>query len=150
MRSLIPWRTEAGPFGLWRDMDAVMRRFFGEPLLETEKRALAFEPRLDVEETEKELIVKVDLPGIDPREVELSVLGDVLVLKGERKEEKEEKKKDFHRVERYFGTFLREVPLPAGVDAEKISATAAKGVLTITIPKKPEVLPRKIEVKPIE
>jgi HSP20 family protein len=130
-------------------MDAVMGRFFGEPL-EIERPGLAFEPRVDVEETEKELLVKADLPGVDPKEVEVTVLDGVLILKGERKEEKEEKAKDFYRMERSFGAFLREVPLPPGVDAEKIHAAASKGVLTITLPKKPEALPRKIEVKPIE
>jgi HSP20 family protein len=70
-----------------------------------------------------------------------------VVLKGEKKTEKDEKKKDFHRVERFYGQFYRAIPLPAGADESKVSATSAKGVITITIPKKAEAQPKKIVVK---
>ncbi len=71
----------------------------------------------------------------------------VLSLKGEKKEEKEEKKKNYHRVERFVGSFYRAIPLPAGADADKVVATTTKGVITVTVPKKAEMQPKKIAVK---
>jgi HSP20 family protein len=82
---------------------------------------------------------------VEPKNVEIAVEHGVLTVRGERKEEKE---KDYHRVERFAGSFFRAVPLPAGVDAVKVTATSANGVVTITIPKKPEAVPRKIVVTP--
>jgi len=134
-----------------REMDGWMRRVFDREPAETEAAAApVWAPRIDVEETDKEILVKVDLPGVDPRDVEVTVADDLLVLRGEKKEEKEEKGKTFHRVERFAGSFYRELPLPAGVEAEKIAATSARGVITVTIPKKPEAAAKKIAVKPLE
>jgi HSP20 family protein len=130
-------------------MDEWTRRFFGAPLLET-MTPEAFVPSVDVAETDKELIVKADLPGVDPKDVEVSLSDGALILRGHKKEEKEEKSKNFWRTERFEGEFYREVALPAGVDAEKINATCSKGVVTITVPKKPSALPKKIAVKPQE
>jgi HSP20 family protein len=152
MKSLIPWRRGNRVFDqLNEEIAGLMQRFMGGPVEETGANVLtAWTPRVDVEETEKEIFVKVDLPGVDPKEVEITVVNDVLVLRGERKEEREEKKTNYHRVERFAGAFYREVMLPFGTDADKILATSSKGVITITVPKKPEVLPKKIAVKPQE
>jgi HSP20 family protein len=151
MTGLIPWRR--GSFGaleeLRGEMDRMFERFFGTPTVpEGDGGKPVWAPRVDVEETEKEILVKADLPGVDPKDVEVSVIEGALVLRGEKKEEREEKKKNYHRMERFIGQFYRELPLPAGVDAEKISATSAKGVITVMIPKKPEAQPKKIAVKP--
>jgi HSP20 family protein len=132
-------------------MEEWFRPFMFGPLEEVFKEPPAkWVPFVDVEETEKEILVKVDLPGVDPKDVDIAVVGGVLVVKGEKKEEKEEKEKNYHRLERFTGHFYREVLLPAGTDPDKILASSNKGVITITIPKKPEVLPKKIDVKPIE
>jgi len=146
--ALTTWRPIFGtiePFR--REMEDLMGRFFAE-----EERngqlAKTWSPRLDVEETDRELLVKADLPGVDPKNVEVSVENGVLTVRGEKKEEKEEKKKNYHRVERFCGTFYRAVPLPTGLDAEKVTATSANGVVTIAIPKKPEAMPKKITVTP--
>jgi HSP20 family protein len=128
-------------------MEDWTRRFFAEPFEEAAYTP-AWAPRVDVEETEKEVVVKADLPGVDPEDLDVSVLDGVLILRGAKKEEKEEKGKSFHRVERFRGEFYRELPLPAGVDPDKIAATCAKGVVTVSIPKKPAALPKKIAVKP--
>jgi HSP20 family protein len=133
-----------------KEMESLFSRFFGEengngPLMAA---AQSWAPRVDVEETEKEIQVKADLPGVDPKAVEISVQDNVLTVRGEKKEEKEEKKKNYHRVERFAGSFYRAIPLPPGADAEKMGATSANGVVTITIPKKPEAQPRKITVTP--
>jgi HSP20 family protein len=101
-----------------------------------------------MEETDKEIIVKADLPGVDPKAVEVSVQDGVLTVRGERKEEREEKKKNYRCVERFAGSFYRAVALPPGADAEKVTATSTNGVVMITIPKKPEAQPKKITVTP--
>jgi HSP20 family protein len=126
-------------------MDSMFNRFFGNG---AEAQAMnAWSPKVDVEETDKEMLVKADLPGVDPKNVEVSLSHDVLTLRGERKDEKEEKGKQFHRMERFVGTFFREIPLPAGADADRITAEANKGVVTIRIPKKPGDVTKKIAVQ---
>ena len=148
MKSLIPWRRTTGVLDPFRvEMEDLFQRFFGPAEGEGNGLTKVWAPRVDVVETEKEVLVKAELPGVDPKEVELTVHDGVLTLRGEKKDEKEEKKKEYHRVERFFGQFYREVPLPAGADAEKITATSAQGVITIAIPKKPEIQPKKIAIK---
>lgn len=148
--TLRPW---TGGFGLLeplrREMEGVLERFFGEEggnAMTTAAKAWA--PRVDVEETDKEIVVKADLPGVDPKAVEITVENGILTVRGEKKEEKEEKKKNYHRVERFTGSFYRALPLPPGTDAEKVSATCANGVVTISVPKKPEAQAKKITVTP--
>ncbi len=127
-----------------REMDDLMARFFGE---ETATEGLmTWTPRVDVEETEKEIVIKADIPGVDPKNIEIAIENNVLTVRGERKEEREEKKKNYHRVERFMGSFYRAIPLPPGVDAEKVTATSSNGVITITVPKKPEAQPKRITV----
>jgi len=99
---------------------------------------LADLPRMNVEETDREIVVTADLPGLEEKDVQVTVDDDVLTVRGERKEEREEKRKDYHLMERSFGSFHRTLPLPAGVDKEKIKAALKKGVLTVTLPKRPE------------
>jgi len=152
MRSLIPLRNRTERFfaPLRHEMEDLFQRFMApldETVFGTEP---IWTPRVDVEETDKEIMVKVDLPGVDAKDVEVSVIGGTLVLKGEKKEEREEKGKSYHRTERFVGQFYREVALPPGTDPEKIEATSCKGVVKVTIPKKPEVQPKKIAVKPEE
>ena len=99
-------------------------------------------------ETEKkEVIVKAELPGMDPKDVDVTVDRDILSLRGERKKEEEEKGEDFHRVERSYGAFSRSIRLPAEVDANKVKATYNDGVLNISLPKTKEASVKKIEVK---
>lgn len=147
MKTLMPWtwRSHHPLEMLRREMDTVFDRFFGNG--SEEVGLTAWSPRVDVEETDKEFLVKADLPGVDPKNIEISLVHDVLTIKGERKEEKEEKGKHFQRSERFFGSFYRELPLPFEVDADKISAEASKGVVTIHIPKKPGAMPKKVTVQ---
>jgi HSP20 family protein len=95
----------------------------------------AWEPKVDVSETKDALIVKAEVPGVDQKDIGLSLQEGVLTIKGEREEEKEEKDKRYHRVERSYGAFARTVRLPAAVDSGKVSATFKDGVLTVTLPK---------------
>lgn len=151
MAGLIPWRRSSGSMleQMQREMDDVFRRFFGESALaESETNGLGWAPQVDIEETDKEMVVKADLPGVDPKDIEISLSENTLTLRGEKKEEKEEKDKNYHRVERFAGQFYRRIPLPAQADPEKIEASTANGVVTVTVPKKAEAQAKKITVKP--
>jgi HSP20 family protein len=149
MKSLIPWRQRSADLldTFRQDMRDVFERFFGEPVIAEKGEMLTWAPRVDIAETDKEIQVKADLPGVDAKDVEISVSDGSLVLRGEKKEEREEKKKDYHRVERFEGRFYREIPLPSGTDPDKISATSSKGVVTVSIPKAAQAQAKKITVK---
>ncbi len=104
-------------------------------------------PAVDVAETPEKVTVKAELPGIEPKNIDISMVGDVLTIKGEKKSEREEKKENYHLVERSYGSFSRALRLPAAVDADKIEAKYDKGVLTVTCPKKEPIKPKAIEIK---
>ncbi|HEB67083.1 MAG TPA: Hsp20/alpha crystallin family protein [Gammaproteobacteria bacterium] len=104
-------------------------------------------PAVDIRETDKAFIITADVPGVDPKDIEVNMENGVLTIRGERKEEKEEEKEGYKRIERVRGTFYRRFTLPDTADAEKISAKSKNGVLEITIPKQEKVQPRKIEVE---
>lgn len=110
----------------------------------------AWYPVADISSDEEQITVEMELPGIDSKNVDISVDGNTLVIKGEKIHESKEKDKEFSRVERYQGAFSRSFTLPSYVDTTKISATYKQGVLLITIPKVPEVTPRQIEIKSVE
>jgi len=118
----------------------LMRGFWGD-------HQESFMPAVDVRETDDKVILEAELPGMDPKEVDIKLEGDLLTISGERKVEKEEKTKSYHRVERSYGNFQREIELPHGVDQDRIDATFKNGVLTIEIAKKEEAKPKTIQVK---
>ena len=106
-------------------------------------------PAVDIAESEKAFELTAELPGMDEKNIEVKVANGNLIIKGEKQEEKEEKKKDYYMRERSFGSFERRFEIPEGVDADKIEAGFTKGVLTLTLPKKLEAQKpaKKIEVK---
>jgi HSP20 family protein len=148
------WR----PFqSLRREVDQLFEDFdrdFWRPSL---RRSFDFEPfwervsapAADITEREKDYQITVEMPGMSEKDVELKITNDMLTIKGEKNEEKEQKRKDYHVSERRYGAFERSFRLPDGIDRDKIEAAFGKGVLTITLPKKPEAIKaeRKIEVK---
>jgi HSP20 family protein len=154
-----PWR----PFeALRREVDRLFEDFdrdfwhspFRRSTFELEpfwRRELSWAgaPAVDIVEKDAAYEVTADLPGFDDKDVEVKVVDNALVIKGEKKEEKEEKRKGYHLHERRSGSFERQFRLPEGVDADKIEATFKKGVLTVALPKKPEARKpeKKIEVK---
>lgn len=104
-------------------------------------------PRVDISETDNEFIVKAEIPEVKKEDVKVSVDNGVLTIQGERKQEKEEKGEKFHRVERYYGSFVRSFTLPDNVDETKVKATFKDGMLNLQIPKTAETKPKAIEVK---
>ena len=122
--------------------------FAGEPLFRQEL-TWAKMPAVDVVESDKGYEITADLPGMDEKNIEVKVTDGVLSIKGERQEEKEEKKKDYFLQERSYGSFQRSFELPESIDADKIEASFKKGVLTLKLPKKAEAQKpaKKIEVK---
>jgi len=103
-------------------------------------------PAVDIFETENELVLTAELPGIEEKEVEIKVEDNTLSIKGERKFEKETKEENYHRIERAYGSFFRSFSLPNYIDQEKISAEFENGLLKIHMPKKTEVKPRKVKI----
>ena len=138
---LLPSRDNWEPFGsLRREMERVFEDFsrdfgWGPPAT----AGMAAAPRIDVSETDTELKIEAELPGIDEKDVEVVLSDGRLTIKGEKKQEKEEKKKDYHLVERSYGSFARSIALPFEADPDQVKASFAKGVLTVTVPKPPEV-----------
>jgi HSP20 family protein len=154
--ALIPWRSKyrdepntlATASGLRSEMDRLLSSFFGESFAESRPWGLtAWGPPLDVEETDKQVIVRAEIPGVKAEELELSIHDNALVISGEKKENEEKKEQGYFYQERRFGSFRREVPLPSAVDAENVEAQYKDGVLHVTLHKAQEALPRKIQVK---
>ena len=137
-------RAEVDPFrDFQREMNRLFGEFFGENALAERGRgpgweSAAFVPRVDVSETDKEVKVSAELPGMDEKDISVELQDDVLTLRGERKTEQEERGENWFRREQSRGSFRRSVELPAGVDASKAVAKFAKGVLTFVAPKRAE------------
>jgi HSP20 family protein len=144
---MIPWReTVPRPFVRFEnEMNKMLEEFFGrrEPMEITE----TFVPAANLVETENEFEVTLELPGLKPEEVNVELREGALWVSGERKEEKEEKGKTFHRMERRYGAFRRVIPLPMEVKEEKVEAEFHNGILKVKLPKSEEVKPKHIEVK---
>jgi HSP20 family protein len=113
-------------------------RFLENPWGAFQERDWAMTPRVDIVENDKEVVVTAEVPGMDEKDFDISLTADTLTLHGEKKAEREEKKGNWYRVERSYGSFHRTVPLPCQVDSDKVEARYSKGVLTITLPKLPE------------
>lgn len=104
-------------------------------------------PACDIYETDKEVVLKIEVPGVKKEDVKVSLENTTLTIRGERKFEEEVKKENYHRVERNYGEFLRTFTLPAFIDETKILADFKDGLLTVTLPKREEAKPKAIEVK---
>ncbi|UCC75134.1 MAG: Hsp20/alpha crystallin family protein [Gemmatimonadota bacterium] len=136
------------------DIDRLFERFFDEPFFGAGRLpsqlgswAGTWSPSVDVSEGEDEITVCVELPGVDPKDIDVSLSGDALTVSGEKREESEERREGYYHVERRFGSFRRTVPLPAPVDEEKIVAEYDKGVLTVRIEKAAAATARRIPIQ---
>ena len=143
MKALAPW---TGFESLKKDMDRFFERFGGWEWPELQPFG-EWSPKLDFSETKDAFVVKAEIPGIEPKEIEVTLEGQMLTVKGEKKQEKEEKDEQYYRVERSYGSFMRSVRLPATVDGSKVTAAFKNGVLTVTLPKAPGAKGNVIPVK---
>jgi HSP20 family protein len=143
-----PRLMERSPFRelarLEREMSELFDRFPEWPWGE---RARAWAPAVDMVDHKDEIILRADLPGLEEKDIDVTVEDGTLTIRGERKEEKEEKKTDYYYCERSYGAFSRTVMLPTSVEPDKVKATFKKGVLEVHLPKAKEATGRKIEVK---
>ena len=143
---IIPWRPFGELSSFRKEMDRLWDRVGGEtPLSRTFGET--WSPSVDISETKDNLVVKAELPGLETNDVNVSISGDILTIKGEKKTEEEEKDEHYHCVERYLGSFQRVFQLPSGVKTDQIEATFDKGVLKVTLPKVEEAQKKEIEVK---
>lgn len=143
MRAMTPW---TGMSLLRREMDRLFERVF-EPKWTEVEAMTEWWPRIDLSETDAALVVKAEIPGVEAKDIQVSLQDQVLTVKGEKRQEKEEKDEQYHRVERSYGSFARTVTLPATVDPEKVTADFKDGLLTITLPKTPAAKGTFIPVK---
>lgn len=143
MRALAPWK---GMDLLKREMDRVFDRFF-EPQWDEPEAAGEWAPKVDVSETKDAVVVKAEIPGVEQKDINVSLQDQVLTIKGEKHHEKEEKDEKYHRVERSWGAFTRSFRMPVAVAGDKVSATFKDGMLTVTLPKAPEAKGTAIPVK---
>lgn len=156
LKSLIPVsreRSVANPFtSLQREIDRLFddftRGFPSGVASLPGNGAAALLPSMDVTETDKEIEISAELPGLEEKDVQINVADSFLTIRGEKKAEKEQKDKNYRLVERSYGSFERTLELPEGVDADAIKATISKGVLKVTVPKPAPAQAKKIEVKP--
>ena len=153
LKSLIPVGRDRGvaapasPFmSLQREIDRLFDDFTrGFPAFGNGKFELL--PSMDVTETDKEIEITAELPGLEEKDVQINVADNLLTIRGEKKAEKEEKDKDYRLIERSYGSFERTLELPDGVNTDAIQASIAKGVLKVTVPKPAPAQSKKIDVK---
>jgi len=144
--AIVRWEPFRDLMTTQREFDRLFKEaftpFFGEGELSTRTWA----PPVDIYETDSDIVLKAELPGVDPKDVEVKVEDNTLYLKGERKFEKEVKNENYHRVERSYGSFARSFSLPNSINAEKVKAEYKDGLLTLTLPKREEAKPRTIKI----
>jgi len=144
---LVRWN----PFRELEDMQGRLNRLFGEPSFprigENGMSLSGWSPAVDVQETDQEYLIKADLPDVKKEDVKVELLDGTLTIEGERQQEKEEKGKKFHKIEREYGKFLRRFAMPSEVDASKVQADFKNGVLNVHLPKSATAKPKAIDVK---
>ncbi len=152
LKSLMPiGRTRDGARQKWNPFDGLQREV--ERLFDDFSRGYAtprtqdLTPSIDVTETDKEVEITAELPGLEEKDVQVNVADNLLTIRGEKKAEREDKNKDYHVVERSYGSFSRTLELPESVDADAIQATMSKGVLKVVVPKPAPAQVKKVSIK---
>ncbi len=126
-----------------REMDRFLNDLFGRGVVRFSERWM---PNVDVTETKDEVVVRAEVPGMNKEDISITLQDGVLTLRGEKKQETTEKEASIHRVERNYGSFVRSFTLPTLVQADKVKAGYKDGVLTITLPKAEEAMPKEITI----
>lgn len=149
--AIVKWRgREWDPFHELRELEKGLGRFFDtsyELLPERISKEATWSPSMDISEDKNQVTIKADLPGVKQSDIDISVDNNIITIKGERRHEEEHKEKKYHSVERFYGSFMRSMALPAYVEADKIKASYKEGVLEIHIPKKEGAKSRQIKVE---
>lgn len=128
-------------------MQEEMSRLFDDRLTGRTGESVGWTPKVDIYEDDEGVVLRFELAGVDPNDVEVRFENGVLTLRGERKLEREEKRENYHRLELSYGTFTRSFSLPGTIDAEHIKADSKNGILAVQLPKKPEAKPKSIQIK---
>jgi len=144
--TLIRWKPVRSLDNIQDEVGRVFDSFFDSGRFAHANAGSGWEPDVDIVEDKDMVSVKVDLPGIEKDDIKVSVEENILTIKGERKSEKEEQDKNYHRVERIYGSFCRSFSLPSMVDSQSIKANYKNGVLSIDLPKAEEVKPKEIPI----
>jgi HSP20 family protein len=144
---LMEWRPFREVTKLRREMDRLWEDYFGAGRRGLKSLETEWAPAVDISEGDDKITVKAEIPGLEAKDIDISLSGDVLTIKGEKKSEREEKQENYHLVERNYGSFSRSLRLPGTVEADKIEAAYKQGVLTIACPKKEEAKPKAIDIK---
>jgi HSP20 family protein len=146
---LIPYvRRHETPARIWPEISSSLDEFFGDPFFSSVARSNdRWLPAVDILEKDGNLILRAEVAGVEEKDIDLKLEGNVLTLKGEKKQEHKEDHNNYHRMESFYGLFTRSFTLPETADRDQIKADFKNGILTVTIPQKPEVRPREIPVK---
>jgi len=144
--AIIRWDPFRDLITLREKMNRLFEEAFTSRGEEKDLVASTWAPSVDIYETENALVLSAEVPGIDEKDIEIKIEDNTLTLKGERKFEKETKEENYHRIERAYGSFYRSFTLPHYIDQDNIKAEHENGVLKITMPKKPELKPRKVKI----
>lgn len=143
-----PWSNAwSNPRGLQDEIKQVFDRFLGDEGDQSNVVTSQWAPRVDIREDSDRFVILADIPGVDPKDIEIHMDKGILTLRGERQSEKKDENGRYSRVERVHGTFYRRFALPDSANPDGITATGKHGVLQIDIPKKPETTPRRIQVQ---
>ena len=148
--AIVPFRRGKSDISrLHRDMDELFNSFFGglDMPWGTRRGEAAMWPALDVADRENDVLVKMEVPGCKPEDIDISVKGNILSITGEKKEEKEDEQQGYYHAERSYGTFRRDVTLPSNVDAGNVDAKYKDGILSVTLPKSEKAKAVKVKVK---
>lgn len=146
MADIIRWDPFRELATLRDEMERLFDTFFGRRSALME-REYTYVPAVDVEETDNEFIVRAELPGMDKKNIKISLSEDAITISGERKRHKEEKSKTYHRIEMAYGKFTRTIEFPCEVDPASAKAVYKNGILTITVPKSEKAKPKEIEIE---
>lgn len=144
--AIVRWEPFRDLLATQREFDRLFREAFSPIFGDSDLSSRTWMPPVDIFETDGEVVLKAELPGVKPDDVEVRVENNTLFLRGERRFEKEVNEENYHRVERSYGSFSRSFTLPSSIDSDKVKAEYKDGLLTLTMPKREEAKPKTIKI----